>query len=81
MDPKVTADMYALIESLNKEEGITVIMISHDIAAALKYASHILHVSHTPRFFGKTEDYLLTEHGMIFSGKVVCKTCGKEPKK
>ena len=80
LDPKVTADMYALIESLNKEEGITVIMISHDITAALKYASHILHVSHTPRFFGKTEDYLLTEQGKIFTGVGVCKTCGKERK-
>ena len=80
LDPKVTADMYALIESLNKEEGITVIMISHDITAALKYASHILHVSHTPRFFGKTEDYLLTEQGKIFTGTGICKTCGKERK-
>ena len=80
LDPKVTADMYALIESLNRDEGITVIMISHDITAALKYASHILHVSHTPRFFGKTADYILTEQGKIFTGKGVCKTCGKESK-
>ena len=80
LDPKVTADMYALIESLNRDEGITVIMISHDITAALKYASHILHVSHTPRFFGKTSDYILTEQGKIFTGKGVCKTCGKEQK-
>ena len=42
LDPKVTAEMYALIEKLNREDGITVIMISHDIAAAVKYASHIL---------------------------------------
>ena len=42
LDPKVTADMYQLIQGLN-EEGITIIMISHDIAAAVQYASHILH--------------------------------------
>ena len=41
LDPKVTAEMYALIEKLNREDGITVIMISHDIAAAVQYASHI----------------------------------------
>ena len=35
LDPKVTAEMYTLIEKLNREDGITVIMISHDVAAAV----------------------------------------------
>ncbi len=78
LDPKVTADMYELIQSLNQEEGITVIMISHDITAAMAYASHILHVSHTPRFFGKTADYLKNDHGRSFMGATVCKNCGKD---
>ena len=43
LDPQAAADLYALIEQLN-HDGITVIMISHDIAAAVKYASHILHL-------------------------------------
>ena len=43
LDPKVTAEFYQLIEDLNKE-GLTIIMVSHDIRAAVKYASHILHV-------------------------------------
>lgn len=58
LDPKATSELYEQINKLNKEYGITVIMISHDISAAVKYASHILHVSHKPLFFGKTEDYL-----------------------
>ena len=57
LDPKVTAEMYALIEKLNCEDGITVIMISHDIAAAVQYASHILHIGDTV-FFGTKEAYL-----------------------
>lgn len=56
LDPKVTAEMYELIEKLNREQGITVIMISHDIAAALRYASHILHIGDTV-FFGTKEEY------------------------
>ena len=43
LDPQAAADLYALIEQLN-HDGITVIMISHDVAAAVKYASHILHL-------------------------------------
>ena len=57
LDPKVTAEMYALIEKLNCEDGITAIMISHDIAAAVKYASHILHIGDTV-FFGTKDAYL-----------------------
>ncbi|MDO4845031.1 MAG: metal ABC transporter ATP-binding protein [Oscillospiraceae bacterium] len=60
LDPKVTAEMYALIEKLNKEERITVIMISHDISAALRYADHILHISEDI-FFGTKEEYLRSD--------------------
>lgn len=56
LDPLVTADMYSLIESLNKDEGITIIMISHDISAALKYATHILHIS-DELFFGTRSQF------------------------
>ena len=69
LDPKVTREMYELIYKLNREDGITVIMVSHDIAAAVKYATHILHVSHTPLFFGKKEDYIKTDTGRAFTSE------------
>ena len=43
LDPKATADMYATIERLN-QEGAAIVMISHDIAAAKRYASHMLRI-------------------------------------
>ncbi len=59
LDPKVTSEMYEVIRTLN-QEGVTIIMISHDIAAAVKYASHILHIgSHV--FFGTRDQYLESE--------------------
>ena len=57
LDPKVTAEMYALIQKLNYEDGITVVMISHDLNAALQYASHILHIGDMA-FFGTKAAYL-----------------------
>ena len=57
LDPKVTAEMYALIQKLNYEDGITVVMISHDLNAALQYASHILHIGDSA-FFGTKAAYL-----------------------
>lgn len=56
LDPSVTAEMYDLINELNKD-GITVIMISHDINAALKYATHILQIG-KDNFFGTREEYI-----------------------
>ncbi len=68
LDPKVTVEMYALIEKLNREDGITVIMISHDIAAAVKYASHILHIGDAV-FFGTKTEYLQSPQGRLFAAK------------
>ena len=64
LDPKVSADMYKLIEDLNKE-GITIIMVSHDIKAALMYADKILHIGHGV-FFGTKEEYLKSKEGQVF---------------
>ncbi|MCL2631005.1 MAG: ABC transporter ATP-binding protein [Firmicutes bacterium] len=42
LDPDASAEMYRLIEKLNKEDKVSVIMISHDIEQAKTYASHVL---------------------------------------
>ncbi len=65
LDPVVTAQMYELIAGLNKE-GITIIMISHDISAALMYASHILHIGEDI-FFGTRDEYLKSKTGRNFA--------------
>jgi len=65
LDPLVTAELYKTIQSLSKE-GITVIMISHDIHAAVEYASHILHLQNRQVFFGLTADYKSTAVGKLF---------------
>ena len=58
LDPSATEEMYTLIQQLNKD-GITIIMISHDTEAALKYASHVLHIgtSGSKTFFGDVKEY------------------------
>ncbi|MDO4344907.1 MAG: ABC transporter ATP-binding protein [Eubacteriales bacterium] len=67
LDPKVTAEMYRLIEELNQKDGMTIIMISHDIAAAVRYASHILHIGRSV-FFGTKQEYLQSSIGKSFAG-------------
>lgn len=67
LDPQVTAEMYALIQKLNRE-GVTIIMISHDIHAALQYASRILHIG-DEIFFGAPQDYRTSSAAKGFFGK------------
>ena len=65
LDPAMTAGLYAVIERLHRR-GVTIIMISHDIPAAVKYATHILHLRHTPLFFGTAADYAESAVGRRF---------------
>lgn len=68
LDPVVTQSLYGLIRQINEEMGITVIMVSHDIRAAMRYAKHILHLRQSQLFFGTTEDYKSSEAGGRFTG-------------
>jgi zinc transport system ATP-binding protein len=69
LDPLATQEMYEIIEKLNKN-GITVIMISHDIEAAIKHSTHILHLgSQKALFFGTVEEYTNSEIGKIYEKK------------
>lgn len=44
LDPKASADMYRTIYRLNRQYGITILMISHDLDLTKRYATHILPV-------------------------------------
>ncbi len=56
LDPDAAAEMYELIEKLNKE-GMTIIMISHDVEEALGFATHVLRLG-GGTFFGTKEEYV-----------------------
>ncbi len=75
LDPNATLELYQLIRKLNRE-GITILMVTHDIMAATVYASHILHIGDSV-FFGTAEEYgrsrtgrgfLSAEEGILGSG-------------
>lgn len=69
LDPMVTAEMYEIISRLNREQSITIIMISHDLQGALKYGTKILHMESGAYFFGTTAEYRSTD---IFHAMSTC---------
>ncbi len=58
LDPKATDALYSLIRQLHRD-GMTVIMVSHDMHAALGDSDHILQIGeHSQLYFGRTEEYV-----------------------
>ena len=68
LDPLVTREMYEIISHYHREHGLTVVMISHDIEAALQNATRILHLSHGGSFLGTPEEYRRSELAQGFMG-------------
>lgn len=68
LDPVMTTEFFSLIEKLNREKGITIIMVTHDTHCAVKYAKHILHLTKEKSFFGTKEEYLHSEIGKKYIG-------------
>ncbi|MBQ8572678.1 MAG: ABC transporter ATP-binding protein [Ruminococcus sp.] len=80
LDPIATADFYSLLSELNKE-GVTVIMVSHDVTGAMRMSSHILYLGKEESFFGTTHQYL---HSNIGKGLMLegcpCDSCSHNAK-
>ena len=60
--------MYNLIKLVNLCDGISVIMVSHDIREAVRYATHILHLGHRQLFFGTAAEYRESDLARRFLG-------------
>ena len=58
LDPLATQELYQLIARLNREQGLTVLMVSHDLSAAERWGSHVLHLGSRQLFAGTKHDYL-----------------------
>lgn len=67
LDPAAAKDFYEEIKKLNRE-GVTIIMVTHDIKNALKYATHILHLEQENDFFGTVDEYKKSNVSNMFLG-------------
>lgn len=68
LDPVAANEMYNLIKLVNLCDNTSVIMISHDIHAAVRYATHILHLGRSQLFFGTTAQYRESDLARRFVG-------------
>jgi zinc transport system ATP-binding protein len=59
-EPGVRA-VYALIQRLRRERGMTVLLISHELSVVYEHAQAVLCLSHARTFFGPPRDVLTAE--------------------
>ena len=50
LDPEGTAEMYTLVDRLNRE-GMTILMVSHDLEGVRAHATHILRMGREPQCY------------------------------
>ncbi len=68
LDKLVTEELYGIVNKLNREQGITVIIISHDIDTSLTDSTHILHMDHRVLFYGTSDEYINSGKAKRFWG-------------
>ena len=66
LDPAAAQDLYKLLSYLNRKEGMAVVMVTHDLKAALKGARRVLHIGHDSVFLGTAAEYLASPQGRRF---------------
>lgn len=71
LDPAASMELYETIKKLNENDGVTVVMVTHDIENALDYASHILHLKQDSYFYGTVEEYKKSNVSNMFLDKTV----------
>ena len=68
LDPSAIQEFYGLVKRLNSEEGMAVLMVTHDVANIMGQASRILHLQQRALFFGTPAEYGETQVGRRFLG-------------
>ena len=66
LDPAAAQDLYKTLAYLNKKEGMAIVMVTHDLDAALQSARSVLHIGRSGWFFGSVDEYLSSNMGRRF---------------
>ena len=66
LDPAAAQDLYKLLSYLNRKEGMAIVMVTHDLKAALQSARTVLHIGRSSCFCGTVAEYLASPQGRRF---------------
>lgn len=66
LDPAAAQDLYKTLTYLNQKEGMAIVMVTHDLKAALRSARTVLHIGRSSYFCGSVAEYLASPQGRRF---------------
>ena len=66
LDPAAAQDLYKTLAYLNRKEGMAIVMVTHDLKAALQSARTVLHIGRSSYFLGSAAEYLASPMGRRF---------------
>ncbi len=68
LDPSSAQEFYQVVRHLNRDEGVAILMVSHDIQNMVHQAKKILHLRQRVLFYGSVEEYRKSPLGQKFLG-------------
>ena len=66
LDPAAAQDLYKTLGYLNRTEHMAIVMVTHDLAPALRSAKTVFHIGQRGTFLGTVADYLASPQGRRF---------------
>lgn len=68
LDPAAAASLYDILQKLH-DEGMAIVMVTHDLKSIVGRTEKILHINEGGYFFGTVEEYRKSDFSKIFSEK------------
>lgn len=68
LDPAAIQEFYLLVRKLNREDGVTILMVSHDLQNIVAQANKILHLKQKVLYYGPALEYMKSPAGKNFLG-------------
>ena len=57
LDPEATEEFYSIVRKLNRDHGVAIVMVSHDLHGSMRDAGKVLVMNHGVDFLGTVADY------------------------
>ena len=59
LDPSIALQIYKMLDELKRRNNLTILIVSHDIDRALKFADKVIEIENGKvKFNGNTTDYI-----------------------
>ena len=68
LDPETRDSFFEILSDLNRQRGLTVVLVTHDIGTIGKYASRLLYIDKEVIFYGGFDDFCLSGDMTKFFG-------------